>query len=280
MIPSFYTSAVTWLERGAWLLPTQKGTKYLVEGFGPNKLQVKTAPQCRYWWGGEDPYNLAVMCRQDMFCLDFDDLDLFRLWWRKLPARYKSYLERSRKGIHVFYNCLIPGGLGLVPGVEVKRVVVVSPSSVWGVTYEIPDPSMRIIPVLEWQDLIFPLLLSKKEPEKDRAPVPSKGHVKSVRIGSDLISQIKQAFPVLDLASSLTKLNPTSNNGRFYMGLCPLHEDHHPSFWVDTLQNRWGCFGCRTYGDVINLYSQVKKIPLDQAIKVLAAELRKMQVGA
>src|SRR6202051_43009 len=45
------------------------------------------------------------------------------------------------------------------------------------------------------------------------------------------------------------------------MGLCPLHEDHKPSFLVDTNKDLFYCYGCGRGGDVIRfaeLYHQVK----------------------
>jgi SAM-dependent methyltransferase len=48
--------------------------------------------------------------------------------------------------------------------------------------------------------------------------------------------------------------------GRF-LGLCPLHADHEPSFLVDPNKNLFHCYGCRRGGDIIRfveLYHQVK----------------------
>jgi len=45
------------------------------------------------------------------------------------------------------------------------------------------------------------------------------------------------------------------------LGLCPLHDDHQPSFLVDPSKNLFYCYGCGRGGDVIRfaeLYHQVK----------------------
>src|SRR5260370_14673892 len=50
-------------------------------------------------------------------------------------------------------------------------------------------------------------------------------------------------------------------SGVRWMGLCPLHEDHQPSFLVDTNKDLFYCYGCGRGGDVIRfaeLYHQVK----------------------
>src|SRR4051812_28763212 len=36
-----------------------------------------------------------------------------------------------------------------------------------------------------------------------------------------------------------------------WMGLCPLHQDHHPSFVVDPGKGLFYCYGCGRGGDVI-----------------------------
>ena len=46
-----------------------------------------------------------------------------------------------------------------------------------------------------------------------------------------------------------------------WMGLCPLHGDHKPSFLVDTNKDLFYCYGCGRGGDVIRfaeIYHQVK----------------------
>src|SRR5947207_3252061 len=49
-------------------------------------------------------------------------------------------------------------------------------------------------------------------------------------------------------------------SGSRWMGLCPLHTDHKPSFLVDPNKNLFYCYGCGRGGDVIRfaeLYHQV-----------------------
>src|ERR1019366_3672869 len=46
-----------------------------------------------------------------------------------------------------------------------------------------------------------------------------------------------------------------------WMGLCPLHGDHQPSFLVDPNKDLFYCYGCGRGGDVIRfaeLYHQVR----------------------
>jgi len=63
------------------------------------------------------------------------------------------------------------------------------------------------------------------------------------------------------------------------MGLCPMHDDHEPSFRVDTVGGRCNCFStsCRLNDprglDVIELYGRLHNLDNKDAIRALAAEL-------
>ena len=58
------------------------------------------------------------------------------------------------------------------------------------------------------------------------------------------------------------------NRGRF-MGLCPLHEDHKPSFLVDPLKNLFYCYGCDRGGDVIRFAELYHQVQFPQALALL-----------
>jgi len=50
--------------------------------------------------------------------------------------------------------------------------------------------------------------------------------------------------------------------------LCPLHDDKDPSFYVysNDLYQSYYCFGCNSYGDFINLYSELENKSLKETI--------------
>jgi DNA primase len=75
------------------------------------------------------------------------------------------------------------------------------------------------------------------------------------------LDELKQQIPLMGYlqAHDWTPARPL--NGGRWMGLCPLHEDHKPSFLVDTNKDLFYCYGCGRGGDVIRfaeLYHQVK----------------------
>jgi DNA primase len=53
------------------------------------------------------------------------------------------------------------------------------------------------------------------------------------------------------------------------MGLCPLHEDHKPSFLVDARSNLFYCYGCGRGGDVIRFAELYHQVKFQQALALL-----------
>jgi hypothetical protein len=56
-------------------------------------------------------------------------------------------------------------------------------------------------------------------------------------------------------------------NRRYYN--CPLHGEKNPSFVWYVKENRFKCFGCGAYGDVIDLYMKLNNATFKQAVTAL-----------
>jgi hypothetical protein len=65
------------------------------------------------------------------------------------------------------------------------------------------------------------------------------------------LDELKQQIPLLGYlqAHDWHPARPLSRSR--WMGLCPLHEDHKPSFLVDSSKSLFYCYGCGRGGDVI-----------------------------
>jgi len=59
--------------------------------------------------------------------------------------------------------------------------------------------------------------------------------------------------------------------GRRFVGLCPFHEEKTPSFFVFDDQ-RFKCFGCGEYGDVIDFVQKIYGLSFPDALKHLGIE--------
>ena len=83
------------------------------------------------------------------------------------------------------------------------------------------------------------------------------------------LDELKQQIRLLDyLEAHGWRPVRQLSRGR-WMGLCPLHNDHKPSFLMDPGRNLFYCYGCGRGGDVIRfaeLYHQVKFL---QAVALL-----------
>ncbi len=80
-------------------------------------------------------------------------------------------------------------------------------------------------------------------------------------VNRQALDDLKQQIPLMGYlqAHDWSPARPLS--GGRWMGLCPLHGDHKPSFLVDTNKDLFYCYGCGRGGDVIRfaeLYHQVK----------------------
>ena len=58
-------------------------------------------------------------------------------------------------------------------------------------------------------------------------------------------------------------------SGRNLMGLCPFHNDTHPSLSIDPVKNEWHCFGCGRGGDVIEWVKCAEGVSFNHAVELL-----------
>ena len=83
------------------------------------------------------------------------------------------------------------------------------------------------------------------------------------------LDELKQQIPLLDyLQGHDWRQAKPIGSGRF-LGLCPLHADHQPSFLVDPTKNLFYCYGCRRGGDVIRFAELYHQVTFPQALELL-----------
>jgi DNA primase len=87
----------------------------------------------------------------------------------------------------------------------------------------------------------------------------------------DTVSErIKASVTVMEFVSRHLDLRETSSGA---VGLCPFHDDHHPSFGVNTEGAFWHCFAGCGGGSVIDFYITLKKVDFTTAVTELAEML-------
>jgi len=83
-----------------------------------------------------------------------------------------------------------------------------------------------------------------------------------------VIDEIKQKTDIVEVIGQYTKLTKA---GRTFRGLCPLHSEKHPSFFVYPEQQSWHCFGaCNTGGDVFSFIMKKENIDFGEVLRLLA----------
>jgi hypothetical protein len=82
-----------------------------------------------------------------------------------------------------------------------------------------------------------------------------------------LSERIKASVTVLEFVSRYVVLKPTASGA---VGLCPFHDDHHPSFGVNDEGNYWHCFAGCGGGSVIDFWMKWRKCDFKTAIRELA----------
>ncbi len=86
-------------------------------------------------------------------------------------------------------------------------------------------------------------------------------------MADDWAKQVKEALDIVDVVGSYVALKPV---GATWKGLCPFHDDTRPSFDVDPRRQRYRCWSCGKYGDVISFVREHERIDFREACLLLA----------
>jgi DNA primase len=83
----------------------------------------------------------------------------------------------------------------------------------------------------------------------------------------DWVKQVKEANDIVDVVGGYLALRPA---GATFKGLCPFHDDNRPSFDVDPRRQRYRCWACGKYGDVIAFVQEHDRVDFREALDLLA----------
>jgi hypothetical protein len=80
--------------------------------------------------------------------------------------------------------------------------------------------------------------------------------------------ELKRTADFLAIVSRYTKLRRA---GSQYVGLCPFHREHTPSFYVDPQKKLFKCFGrCDAGGDIFNFVMRAEGCSFSEAVRIVA----------
>lgn len=90
------------------------------------------------------------------------------------------------------------------------------------------------------------------------------------------IDQIKSSVRIEDVAGGYVNL---LRCGKLFKGLCPFHDDHHPSLIVDPQKQTFTCYACGEHGDVIAFVQKMEHCSFAEATEKLKIENGKLKIN-
>ncbi len=86
-------------------------------------------------------------------------------------------------------------------------------------------------------------------------------------ISRDYIKKILSHSNIVKIISSKINVKKVGNR---YISICPFHSEKNPSFIINENKNYYYCFGCKTYGNVIDFLMRFNNINFLDSIKELS----------
>ena len=89
-------------------------------------------------------------------------------------------------------------------------------------------------------------------------------------MGED-VEELKRRLPLLDFLRQHNWTGHPASRSEF-VGLCPLHEETRPSFYVNARKNVFYCHGCGQGGDLIRFIQLSHHLSFRQSIACIEAQ--------
>jgi len=112
--------------------------------------------------------------------------------------------------------------------------------------------------ILAWEDGYFP-------------PILDSGGESSTM--AENLERLKQRIPLLEYLQHHNWKACRTGSRQEFVGLCPLHQETHPSFYVNAAKNLFYCHGCGHGGDLIRFVQLFLNLPFHQTVAYLEQEL-------
>src|SRR6202140_4577279 len=87
-------------------------------------------------------------------------------------------------------------------------------------------------------------------------------------VGED-VEKLKQRLSLLDYLRQQNWVARPASHGPEFVGLCPLHPETRPSFYVNAPKNLFYCHGCGQGGDLIRFVELSRHLSFRQSLAYL-----------
>lgn len=94
-----------------------------------------------------------------------------------------------------------------------------------------------------------------------------------MKIDSNFINELKQKLDIVEVVGQYITLKKAGIN---YKGICPFHNDSHPSMVVSKVRQTYHCFVCGAHGDAIAFLQNYNNISFPEAVR-LACKMADME---
>lgn len=262
--------AKKWIDSGISVIPIWPGQKKPRIEWREYEYRLTTECEIESWFKAWPRSNLGVVTGwNNLVVLDFDNLDDFFTMWD--PDKHKTMTVITSRGAHLYlYTEQFPTMWkieGIPIDIQGSRRYVVAPPSIHpsGERYQYLN-DYPIMKVDKLSDFMPELSVYYQEPSRQAAAVqaPEPRKVGPVMLPDpwEVMENADQSRP--NLAETINQrvriidfFPEAEGSGRFRLALCPFHDDHHPSFWIDTERNVCNCHTCGgKVMDVINYWAK------------------------
>ena len=98
-------------------------------------------------------------------------------------------------------------------------------------------------------------------------------------MGED-VEKLKQRWPLFDYLQKQNWVAQPAGYDAEFVGLCPLHEETQPSFYVNARKNLFYCHGCGQGGDVIRFVELSRHLSFLETLSYLEQRQSALPVNA
>ncbi len=237
--------AMEWRDNGYSVVPIEHGGKRPLVKWSSYANEPAPIRDIIRWFRND--LNIAVLCggKNNLAVVDFDTQDgyykaLSRIDERLCGIINRTYKVKTGRGVHAYFNIETRSRKNVDMKIDVKGSggYVIAPPSLHpsGRRYEaMPGSCISQIQPITSEELCALACLDKDEPEQ---VVEHNDSCSSFDITPDEFGFVDDFSHVLSHVSILRvalRLTPMfQKTSRYWMGVCPVHKDTSPSFWVDT----------------------------------------------
>ena len=86
----------------------------------------------------------------------------------------------------------------------------------------------------------------------------------------ELIKKIRESVDIVDF---IGKYIPLTKKGKNYFGLCPFHNDNHPSLSISREKQIYKCFVCGEAGNVFSFLMKYDNISFKEAVRIIGEDI-------